>query len=288
MCVDDFYWKGIYADVKDFCKHCQKCQCTNRVLQKPRAELYQILATKVWHRVGIDLVGPLPETRRGNKYIITLSDYFSKWPEAAPLPSKEATGVASFLLDTFCHHGWPKIVQSDQGREFVNTINSCLFEMTGIKQCVSSAYHPQTNGLDERLNQTLIATLKKVVDASTDDWDDHLSAALYAYRISRQTSSKFSPFFLICNHQPRKAITLAIREEHSRDSLEMASGVEDSEEEDAEDAEAVMQKLLDIQERCHLKAKENISAAQQKLKQQYDKKYNALKVCCDKYCYNVH
>ena len=68
----------------------------------------------------------------------------------------------------------------------------------------------------------------------------------------------------------------------------MASGVEDSEEEDAEDAEAVMQKLLDIQERCHLKAKENISAAQQKLKQQYDKKYNALKVCCDKYCYNVH
>ena len=250
------------------------------MLQKPRAELHPIPVTKVWHRVGIDLVGPLPETRRGNKYIITLSDYFSKWPEAAPLPSKEATGVASFLLDTFCRHGWPKIVQSDQGREFINTINSCLFEMTGIKQCVSSAYHPQTNSLDERLNQTLIATLKKVVDASTDDWDDHLSAALYAYRISRQASSKFSPFFLVYNRQPRKAITLAIREEHSRDSLEMASGDEDSEE-DAEDAEAVMQKLIDIREKCHLKAKENIGAAQQKQKQQYDKKHNALKVGCN-------
>ena len=67
----------------------------------------------------------------------------------------------------------------------------------------------------------------------------------------------------------------------------MASGDEDSEE-DAEDAEAVMQKLLDIREKCHLKAKENIGAAQQKQKQQYDKKHNALKVCCDKYYYNVH
>ena len=148
------------------------------MLQKPRSELHPIPVTKVWHRVGINLVGPLPEIKRGNKYIITLSDYFSKWPEAAPLPSKEATGVASFLLDTFCRHVWPKIVQSDQGREFVNAINSSLFEMTGVKQWVSSAYHPQTNGLDERLNQTLITTLKKVVDASSDDWDDSSSICL--------------------------------------------------------------------------------------------------------------
>ena len=221
------------------------------------------------------LVPSLHETRRGNKYINTLSDYFSKWPEAAPLPSKEATGVASFLLDTFCHHGWPKTVQSDQDREIVNVINSCLFEMTGVKQCISNAYHPQTNGLDERLNQTLIKTLKKVVDASSDDWDDHLSAALYTYRISRQASSKFSHFFLMFNHQPRKAITLAIREEHNGEFLEMAS--DESEERDAEDAEAVMQKLLNIREKCHLKAKENIDAAAHS-KKKYDKKHNALKV----------
>ena len=157
--------------------------------------------------------------------------------------------------------------------------------MTGVKQCVSSAYHPQTNGLDERLNQTLITTLKKVVDASSNDWDDHLSAALYAYRISRQASSKFSPFFLMFNRQPRKAITLAIDEEHNGDSVEIASDKEDSEEEDAEDAEAVMQKLLDIREKCRLKAKDNIGAAQQKQKRQYDKKHNALKVC---YNMNVH
>ena len=65
------------------CGHSVDC---NRLLQKSRAELHPIPVTKVCHRVGIDLVGPLPETKRGNKYIITLTDYFSKWPEAAPCP----------------------------------------------------------------------------------------------------------------------------------------------------------------------------------------------------------
>lgn len=267
--VDEFYWKGIHGDVQEFCKRCEKCQRTNRVLQKPRSELHPIPVTKVWHRVGIDLVGPLPETKKGNKYIITLSDYFSKWPEAAPIPSKEATCVAHFLLETFCRHGWPKYVLSDQGREFVNGINSTLFEMTGVKQCVSSAYHPQTNGLDERLNQTLVTTLKKVVDACSADWDEHISAALYAYRISPQDSSKFSPFFLMYNRQPRKAVSLTMTERED---------CEESEEEDSEDTEAVIEKLLAIRENCHLKAKANIDAAQEKQKKQYDSKHNALKV----------
>ena len=93
------------ADVRELCRKCDKCQRTNHLLQKPRAELHPIPVTKVWHKVGIDLVGPLPETKQGNKYIITLSDYFSKWPEAAAIPSKHATGVARFLLDVFCRHG---------------------------------------------------------------------------------------------------------------------------------------------------------------------------------------
>ena len=61
-------------------------------------------------------VGPLPETPRGNKYIITATDYFSKWPEAAPLRDKTAVGVADFLFALFCRHGWPERIISDQGR----------------------------------------------------------------------------------------------------------------------------------------------------------------------------
>lgn len=273
--ADEFYWKGLHADVKQLCQHCDRCQRTNPQLQKSRAELHPIPVTKVWHRVGIDLVGPLPETRAGNKYIITLSDYFSKWPEAAPLQTKSAEGVANFLFNTFCRHGWPKIVQSDQGREFVNEINTRLFQLTDVKQCVSSAYHPQTNGLDERFNQTLINTLKKVIDASKEDWDEHLPAALYAYRISKQASSKFTPFFLMYNRNPRKAVSF---------EMQQSDDVEDedkmSEDEDV-DTDGILQQLLEIRERCHSKAKENIASAQERQKKQYDAKHDALKVNCE-------
>ena len=80
-----------------------------------------------------------------------------------------------------------------QGREFINEINACFFELTNIKH--------QTNGLDERFNQTLM------VDTNNSDWDLHIPSALYAYRVSRQASLKFSPFFIMYNRYPRKAVT---------------------------------------------------------------------------------
>ena len=95
--MEDFYWKGIHTDVSEFCKHCDKCQRTNQVLHKPLAQLHPISVTKVWHRVGIDLIGPLPEIKGGNKYIITLSDYF-----AAAIPSKEAMCVAFSTKSAEC------------------------------------------------------------------------------------------------------------------------------------------------------------------------------------------
>ena len=161
------------------------------------------------------MIGPLPQTSGGNKYIITATDYFSKWPEAGPLPDKTVIGVADFFFSLFCRHGWPKRILSDQGTEFVNAVSRytirtilsihqfvvvfyyrCLYERTEVEHRISSPYHPQTNGLDERTNQTLIRTLKKLT-TTEEDWDQYIDAALYAYRISVQGSSRFSPFFLI-------------------------------------------------------------------------------------------
>jgi hypothetical protein len=68
------------------------------------------------------ILGPLPPTPRGNKYIITATDYFTKWPEAGALKDKTALGVASFLFSIFGRHGWPERIISDQGREFVNGV----------------------------------------------------------------------------------------------------------------------------------------------------------------------
>ncbi len=168
--------------------------------------------------MGIDLIGPLPKTKHGNRYIVTLIDYFSKWPEAAALPNKEAEGVAIFIYRMICRYsysiqvnwltislnlticdryGCTKIIISDQGREFVNKLNQFLFEKLGTDQRISSAYHPQTNGLVERYNQTLQCSLVKLVNQEQDDWDDFLDGLLFAYRTSVQKSTKVTPFELM-------------------------------------------------------------------------------------------
>ena len=77
---------------------CDKCQRNNKKLKKAAGGLHPIpVEPKLWHQVGMDFIGPMPETPRGNRYIITLTDYFSKWAEAAALPDKTANGVAKFI-----------------------------------------------------------------------------------------------------------------------------------------------------------------------------------------------
>ena len=132
-----------------------------------------------------------------------------------PLPTKEANGVASFLYSLFCRHGIPKRIQSDQGREFVNSLNDHLFKSTGVHHIISSAYHPQTNGLDERFNQTLQRALLKMIDENQSDWDKYLDSVLFAYRTSKQASTKFSPFFLLYGREPVLPVELIVSKEVS-------------------------------------------------------------------------
>ena len=90
--------------------------------------------------------------------------------------------------------GCCEVIISNQGREFFNKVKEQHFRLTQTHHIVSSAYHPQTNGLTERFNQTLQASLIKVVNSSQDDWDEQLSAVLFAYRTSVQKATKLTPF----------------------------------------------------------------------------------------------
>ena len=95
--------------------------------------------------------------------------------------------------------GCTNVVISDQGREFVNKVNDELMELTGSDHRVTSAYHPQTNGLVERLNQTTQNVLLKLVNENQDNWDELLPSALFAIRTSQQKSTKYTPFELMFN-----------------------------------------------------------------------------------------
>ena len=127
-------------DVAEYCKCCDTCQRVNNKFTKQRPELHPIPVSDVWKQIGIDLIGD------------------RKRQQVTSLP-RTIFSVAEFLSALFCRHGWPEIVLSDRGREFVNEVSKTLFDLTDVEHRISSAYHPQTNGLDERTNQTLVRPL---------------------------------------------------------------------------------------------------------------------------------
>ena len=238
-------------------KRCEVCQRSKRKFDKPSPTLHPIPVSDTWNKVGIDLI-QLPESSRGNRYCITLTDYFSKWIEAAPLPTKEAKHVAAFLYSMILRHGCPQEIVSDQGREFCNHLVDELEERTGFQHKVTSAYHPQSNGLDERTNQTLKCQFQKLVNEHMDDWDQLLENILFAYRLSHQDSTKCMPFMLMYGREARLPIDLTRVHE---DEEEM-------------DLETKVEKMLELREKLHDQAHENAQKAQQRQKKQYDEKHN--------------
>ena len=153
-----------------------------------------------WKQVGIDITSLTP-TSDGYKYIIVMVDYFTKWIEAKPLLDKTAKSSAIFIYETICRHCVPRIQINDQGREFVNSLSRELHNLTGIEQHITSAYHPQANGLVERNNRTIQASLLKVLEGEHDQWPHALPGVLFAFNTSRQKSTGYSAFFLLYGRQ---------------------------------------------------------------------------------------
>src|SRR5439155_13854081 len=101
-------------------------------------------------RINIDLVGPLPMTKQRNRYIVIVTEYLTKWPEAKPILTKTALEVATFIHEEIlCHYRCPKEILSDQGKEFCNKVVNALCQNFRIHHALSSPYHSQTNGLVE-------------------------------------------------------------------------------------------------------------------------------------------
>ena len=92
---------------------------------------------------------------------------------------------------------------SDQGREFVNSLNGELFKLTRVNHIISTAYHPQTNGLVEKFNETLQRSLLKIVRENQGNWCKYLEQVVFAYNTSKQASTKYSPFFVLYGREPR-------------------------------------------------------------------------------------
>ena len=118
----------------------------------------------------MDVLGPLPESESGNKYLPIVADYFSKWSKAFPMRDQEATTVAEILVrEIISRFGAPFSLHSDQGRNFESTVFSQMCQLLGVKKTRTTPLHPQSDGMVERFNRTLEAQLSKFVDQHPRD-----------------------------------------------------------------------------------------------------------------------
>ena len=253
-----YYWDQMYRDIKEYIKTCDQCQ--RRSKAKRKEPLHPIKIGQAFERIGIDLVGPLPITTCNNRYIIVATDYLTRWPEAQAVPDAGALTLAKFIFtEIVCRHGIPKIILSDQGSNFRSDMIKALCENFLIRHKFSSPYHPQTNGMVERLNRTLCESLAKV--ETSEDWDINLPAVLLAYRTKKHATTGYTPFQLTYRRQAVLPIELIL----PIDEIHAEINLEDSILSRAFD---LIDKLPEVQE----KAKQNTETSQEKQKERHDRK----------------
>ena len=137
---------------------------------------------------------PLPESEKGNKYLLIVIDYFAKWPEAYPIPDQEATTVAEVLVREFIYrYGVPQELHSDQGRNFESAVFAGVCKLLGMHKTQTTPLHPQSDGMVERFNRTIENQLAAYVAENQRDWDQHIPMLLLAYRSSIHEATKWTP-----------------------------------------------------------------------------------------------
>jgi len=231
--------------------NCEVCQREGRK-QKNEA-LRTIQVNQPFEKIGIDIVEPLPVTAQKNRYIVVAMDYLTKWPEARAIPDMTAKSVASFFYeDIVCRHGCPKEIVSDNGSAFISKMVESLLEHHQIKHRLISPYHPQSNGLVERFNQTLCKTLAKYVQLLEQDWDRFIPSVLFAYRTMQYNTTKYDPFTLVYSQQAITPLDLLL-DQYKQITQEI-------------DEEAILSRIsqvIDILEPTLELAKRNIARSQQ-------------------------
>ena len=142
--LSSYYWPSLVSDVKKYIMTCKRCQRMNSISTlKPKVSLKPIpVPLCIFPQIGMDLIYMTPSVK-GYNYIITAVDYLSKYCEMWALKEKSAKEVSKFIYeDIICRWGCSEYHITDQGREFVNAINTNLLEMYGTKQRITSAFHP--------------------------------------------------------------------------------------------------------------------------------------------------
>jgi len=254
-----YYWPKMYKQLRKYINSCKECQFFNRrggLVPGPM----QLVAPPAlaFHRVGIDFQGPYPITKNRNTYIFVIIDHLTRYVEAWPVKNVTSKCAISILEEcVIFKHSCPKEILCDQGSSFTSAEFKEFCKSYHIKLVYTSAFHPNTNGVCERANDTLKRIIAKYVNKNHKDWDRFVTRAAFAVNVSVNSVTGQAPYNMLYGREPflpcDSALPTIPDELHGNETRE-----------------SHMQSQLDD-------ARKNTIASQKKSKERFDKKHIDIK-----------
>eukprot|EP00253_Pinus_taeda_P021208 PITA_21208 len=207
-----YYWPMLFKDSHNYVRKCQVCQTTAGRQKRPSLPLQPVNIDQPLSQWGLDIIGEIiPHSSKQHRYILTVTDYFTKWVEAVPLKTANAKNIIEFI-DQFIitRFGLPSALMFDNASYFSGNTMTEFALKRGFKLKYSANYYPQGNGLADSTNKNLIKIIKRTVDQNHKNWHKSLIYTLWADRITRKASISTSPFNLVYGREVALPTHLAI------------------------------------------------------------------------------
>ena len=202
-----FVWPGMGVDVIAHTRSCEVCQRCAKAKGRRVPLMERQVLTEPFEVMAFDLVGPFPKGKGGCEYVLTAVCMSSRWPEAVPLKSITARAVATGMIEIFSRTGIPLQLLTDQGSQFLSSLVTHLCRDLGVDKLRTAPYHPECNGVVERMHGTLDPMLTKASQRGLD-WVGQLPFALFALRSAPNKDSSISPYQLVYGHRVRTPLDI--------------------------------------------------------------------------------
>lgn len=251
-------WPGMKRDVEKYIQNCRNCQLKKLVRRKTKQPMILTdTPDNAFDKISMDIMGPLPTSRSGNSYILTIQDLLTKHSVAIPLKRATALDVAEgFVNEYICVYGAPKALLTDQGTHFINSLMKAVAKRFRITRYKATAYRPQTNGSIERSHHVLWEYLKQIID-DRNNWDEYLKLASFSYNTSVHEGTKHTPHELVFGRIARVPTSETPLDQESNESY-------------TEYLTTLYNKLRDVQ----AIARDHLIASKERSKKYYDQRIN--------------
>ena len=200
-----FVWPNMGVEIRAHCQSCQVCQKSKRQNARKAPLMIRPVLSEPFESIAFDLVGPMDPGQGGARFILTAICMASRWPEAIPLRTVTAEDVAEGMFAVFARTGIPLQVLTDQGPQFMSALVKSMCQQLKVDNIRTAPYHPECNGMIERMHGTLNSMLTKARSLGLD-WVRQLPFALFAMRSAPNRDTGLSPFQLVYGRQVRSPL----------------------------------------------------------------------------------